>query len=113
MGFILCDSSHVYRDTTLANPNWGQSKHTLGIYNLEFDTCATRVAQSYIVEISQKVLNLRTKTPCALYRPPWALTTEYKLTWLGISYHMATTVKSHTRATRAAHSILQPMPEKF
>ncbi len=75
-----------------------------------------RAAHNYFIEISGKALYLGTRTPCGLHRPPWALTTEYKLTWLGISIDWLSYCGNAPRATRrarAAHSVLQPMLGNF
>ncbi len=77
---------------------------------------ARDAAHSYFIEISQKALNLGTKTHCGLHRPPWALTTEHILTWSGISYHMTRIYHDvgsrDARATRHIY-ILQPRQRTF
>ena len=75
-----------------------------------------RAAHNYFIEILENALNLGTKTSCGLYRPPWALTTEYKLNWLGIATDWLSycgNLRRARRDARAAHSILQPRLGNF
>ena len=100
----------MFMETQLYNPNWAQSKCTLGLYR---PSPARAARHNYFIEISQKSLNIGTKTPCGLHRVPWVPTTEYKLTWFGINWPMLCGSPSRARGTFYYRAQVREFIRKF